>query len=678
MKRFTSIAFITLAIFLGVGAFAPVAYADCATGVEGVGADSGKCFDGEGNEIAGETPVEEAEATLTDPIDSAAARTQATSNDKTKADDGFGWIMTKIMTLFAWLLGVAAITLDISVYYTVVKMGNYINELSAIGIAWKVLRDFGNIVLIFGFLAIGITTILNTTVYGWSRKALPMLLLAAVFLNFSLFISQAVIDTGNLFATQFYTQINGGQPAGDKGFSVKEEGISNKIMGQVGLQTIYTAGNVNTDVFKASNSWVIGFMGIILFIVAAFVMFALAFILISRFVYLIYLIILSPLGFAGLAVPKLEGAAKKWWNDLFTQAATAPILLLLLYLALNVITDDGFLRGFGVGTSPDGWVGWIQRTSGTDNLAGFAGLLLSFLVSMGLLLFVVIASKKLSAFGGDWATKTAGKLSFGATAWAGRSSFGWGSQRTSELLRKTRFARVPVLGRAVIGGLDKASKATYDARGVKAFGGLSALKMGELGKPAEGGYRKWEEDKVKEREKYAKDLKQTGREKNAQTAAESQKKRSEEEIERIQNRYKPQIEEATEELRSANDALAQARAAGASTTVAEAEVARVKAARRALLDSQQAEIDPHKTATAVAQAEADAARTAPQVQYAKRIAGVPGWIFKRNKTARDNIIKEASKSKAEKDVDTLKDILERAARGAGGGTPPATPPPPTP
>ena len=91
-------------------------------------------------------------------------------------------------------------------------MGNYVNNLSAVGVTWRILRDLGNIIIIFGFLAIGITTILNVNWYGGKMKMLPMLLVSAVFLNFSLFITEAVIDTGNLFATQFYTQINGGPP----------------------------------------------------------------------------------------------------------------------------------------------------------------------------------------------------------------------------------------------------------------------------------------------------------------------------------------------------------------------------------------------------------------------------------------------------------------------------------
>ena len=153
--------------------------------------------------------------------------------------------MTWIMSLFAWLLGVAALTLNYAVLYTVVTMGDYVNNLSAVGVTWRILRDLGNIIIIFGFLAIGITTILNVNWYGGKMKMLPMLLVSAVFLNFSLFITEAVIDTGNLFATQFYTQINGGVSPTREALSgvtvgtfgsgsIGNEAISNAIMGQLG------------------------------------------------------------------------------------------------------------------------------------------------------------------------------------------------------------------------------------------------------------------------------------------------------------------------------------------------------------------------------------------------------------------------------------------------------------
>ena len=322
-----------------------------------------------------------------------------------------------IMMLFAWLVGVAALALDYAVYYTVVTMGTYVKNLTAIGVVWRILRDISNIALIFGFLAIGIATILDTEKFGWKTKMLPMLLIAAVFLNFSLFISEAVIDAGNMFATEFYTQINGGVlptaiPSGaiaSNGITLTptNEGISNRIMGQLGLQTIYNV-NTNTGLFKDSNSWLIGFMGIILFLITAFVMFSLAFILITRFIYLVFLIMLAPIGFAGLAIPMLSKYAGQWWSSLFEQTITAPVLLLMLYIALAVITDVHFLTGFGVANNgaASAWTSWAS----SGGVAGFSSMLLSFLVAMGLLLAVVVFAKKLGAAGSSWATKTAGKM----------------------------------------------------------------------------------------------------------------------------------------------------------------------------------------------------------------------------------------------------------------------------
>jgi hypothetical protein len=392
--------------------------------------------------------------------------------------------MIKIMTLFAWLTGVASVTLDTAVYYTVVKMGNYISNLSAIGVAWRILRDIGNIVLIFGFIAIGISIILNTERIGYGKKMLPTLLIAAVFLNFSLFISEAVIDAGNIFATQFYQQINGGNPAGATTFDpgsvagVSKEGISNKIMNQLGLQTLYGNAQTNQVVLKAGNTWVIGFMGILLFLITAFVMFSLAFILISRFVVLIFLIVVAPIGFAGLAVPKLESTAKEWWSMLFKQTITAPVLLLLLYVALAVITDAKFLTGFCSNADPthpcvaaaDGWL--------NNNFSGFASFIISFLIAMGLLVAVIMVSKKMGAIGASWATKWGGALSFGAAAYGTSAVLGGAARGLRYGVQ--RFAPNSTAGRYASRYLRRAENLRFDARSLPGVGlGLKTLGAGE-------------------------------------------------------------------------------------------------------------------------------------------------------------------------------------------------------
>ena len=143
--------------------------------------------DGSGSSLTNSGPttgIEDGSGSSLDTKAQAAAAKTATNNGKTE-EDAYNGIMIKIMSLFAWLLGVAAITLDNAVYYTVVTMGRFVQSLSAVGVTWRILRDIGNIMLIFGFLAIGISIILNTEKLGYGKKMLPMLLIAAVFLNFS-------------------------------------------------------------------------------------------------------------------------------------------------------------------------------------------------------------------------------------------------------------------------------------------------------------------------------------------------------------------------------------------------------------------------------------------------------------------------------------------------------------
>lgn len=513
MRRFLLSTLITLSLAIGATGAAPVAHAATEGSIcdftnpdtqDGI-IQNGKCVSNGTYGFKNTSDDIKANITANKAADAAAANTKTDFATDGKENAAYNSVMQYIMILFAWLVGVAAITLDNAVFYTVVTMGDYVKNLSAVGVAWRILRDVGNITLIFGFLAIGISIILNTERMGWGKKMLPMLLISAVFLNFSLFFAEVVIDSGNLFATQFYTQINGGQPAGAKNYSFAEvgnEGISNKIMAQLGLQTLYGKARTNTDVFKGANSWVIGFMGILLFIVTAFVMFSLAFILIARFIYLIYLIILAPVGFAGLAIPQLKGRADEWWAALFKQTITAPVLMLMLYIALAVITDVHFLTGFG--SNPDWW-GFVSTTNGQSNLTGFAGTILSFLVAMGLLMAVTIFASKLSAFGAGWATKTAGKLSFGVAAWGVNRTVGRAAYHAARAgyQSKTLNKIDAVTGRVISGTLNRAAKASFDVRGATIGGGLKGLSV-EAGEASKDGFAGARSRNIKEHEENAK------------------------------------------------------------------------------------------------------------------------------------------------------------------------------
>ena len=232
---------------------------------------------------------------------------------------------------------------------------------------------------------------------------------------------------------------------------------------------------------------VIGFMGILLFIVLAFVLFSLAFMLIARFVILVYLIILSPIAFAGFAVPQLAGKSKQWWDKLVEQTITAPILFLLLYIALRIITATQFLTGFnrGGGTDAD-WLGTI----GSTNVGGFASIFLSFLVAMGFLIMVVIQAKNLGAAGAGAVMNVANAAKSGATRFAmssakfaGRGALGvgrWGVNRS--------------VGR----GLHEASQGMMRNYGNTQLGRLAATALAQ----SEKGFKEAKEKSVKKHEEY--------------------------------------------------------------------------------------------------------------------------------------------------------------------------------
>lgn len=647
--------------------------------------------------------------------------TNSGSNPGLAIDSTMAKVMSWFMEIFALLLGVAAILLDNAVHYTVVTMGSYISSLSAIGVTWRIFRDIGNILLIFGFLAIGISTILNLEFYGWKTKLLPKLLISAIFLNFSLFVAEGVIDIGNLFATQFYTAINNGQPSSPKDLfdsaTIKNEGISNAVLNQLGLSTIYGKAISNNFLLSNSSTIFIGVLGIIVFMIAAFVFFSLSLILVTRFVYLVYLIIIAPIGFAGYAIPKLGDRAATWWHDLFDQALTAPILLLLLYVALAVITDTNFLS-FGSGTNarPD-WAAIIPTDSGTTNYAGFASIVLSFLIAMGLLLMVVWASRKLSAWGGDFATKAGGALSLGVTAMAARSTIGWASQRAGEGWRRSALSRAPVLGRAVSGVLDRGGRASFDIRGAKFAGGLKGGLGIEAGEAAKGGYKEWEKAKIKEREDYAASLeKTTGKfvglpympkkysevekakaaKQAAEAAVEAQKeleeghRRAADELKESQRRDLEPHNQAIQVAQRRRAQLESDRARGGTVTdaelatadqaIADAQSARTRVieeqrrAQAGLRDTQQAAAKTQKEKVEAAQKAQKEAEAAPSLKYANAISWVPlGWI-NRNKVAADHIKKKAAKSQSEKDMDSLRKVFEDGAKSIKeGGSAPAAP-----
>lgn len=445
-----------------------------------------------------------------------------------------GYIMEPFVAFFALLVYVGGVALNASAYFSIVQMGNLVNASSGLAIAWDLFRDLGNIVIVFGFIAVGITTILDLGQYN-AKRMLATLLIVALLMNFSSLIARGVIDVGNVVGLQFYKAINGGQlPTGN----VFDGGISDQFMQAVGLQGIYDAGALY-DAYESrleDQFFTFSLLIIILFTVTAFVFFSIAFLFIARFVILALLITVSPLAFAAMAIPRFNSMTGKWWTALINNTLVAPAVLLMLLVSLKIIQDENFLKM----TKGASWV-----DTGT---ASWAYLVISFGIVCGFFLASLLIAKQFSAFGASWATGLGGKIAFGATGFLGRQTLGRAGVAASQKFRSSRIGQTEMGRIAATYGIDKLGKASFDMRGGLGGGALKAMSV-NAGKAQSGGRAADDKARAKAQLEYSQSLKALPEDEKQTKKLERDQKELDKKYEQQENEAKAAFVEQRDQLR---------------------------------------------------------------------------------------------------------------------------------
>jgi len=323
-----------------------------------------------------------------------------------------------VLGIASFLLGIIGSAFNWVVINTIFDFGAIFGTSESMIIAWGVLRDVGNIVLLFGFILMGVLTILNLHDYP-VKKTIPGLIIFAVLLNFSLFASQVVIDVSNAFSSIFYEQASA-EPC-PAGTAVKEcvkndnAGISGIIVERAGLTSAYGISDAKAEAMNPATRGIV-FLGLALFLtVAAIVLLAATIMLVIRAVMLSFLMVVSPIGFAGMAIPPLKGLAKKWWQQLLKQAFYAPVFLLLIFVSLKL--TEGLSAGV---TDPEH--GLANALAGGS--FGGMGIIVTFMVVIGFMIASLLAAKELGAMGASFASNAAGAMVLGGMARATNATIG--------------------------------------------------------------------------------------------------------------------------------------------------------------------------------------------------------------------------------------------------------------
>lgn len=395
------------------------------------------------------------------------------------------FIVGIILKLVALLTGLAGIILNGVIYLTIVKVSENYSNIPAINEAWKVIRDIANMGFIFVLLYAAIMTILG--IGEDVKKLIVRIVVVAILINFSLFFTKIVIDASNVLAITFYDAIAPGALNTTGTFDLTQLGLSNAFMQHLSLTSLYkVAGNGQITI---PGIITIGVMGSIMLLVAAFVFFAVAIMLVIRYVILILVLILSPIAFIAVILPALKPQATKWKDALIGQAFFAPIYFMLTWVTLSVL--GGVMNSFqvAVGTTSGSVVSALNgiQTDADGNVvpnAGTFSMFLNFAVVIAFLIISLIIAKDWANKAGPgvagltkWAMGAAGGATLGMAGRFGRGTVGRAGAAVgeSEWLKK-RAEKGSMAARLTLAAGRKTGGASFDVRGTPLGGTLEAGK----------------------------------------------------------------------------------------------------------------------------------------------------------------------------------------------------------
>jgi len=311
---------------------------------------------------------------------------------------GVGTILLRISAFFMWL---AATLFNFVISYTIVNITTNLSHLGVITTAWTAFRDLANIFFIFILLYIAIATILQLETVN-TKKVLTSLVVVALLINFSLFFTQIIIDGSNIFALTFLSKITvNGQNLDNQANSTSftNNGLANAFLAPIGIGSLFgppsTVSPGNLPAFTKDSYGsvlLIAIFSSVVMFVLVFVFAVMSVLFLTRYVVLIFIMILSPLAFAGMILPKTKGMiSDEWWKTLFDQALFPPIFFILMWVVVAIISSKTFVNSQDL----SGWGGLFSNGSG-----GGINLVFNFAVIIAMLVASIIISKKSASSGG--------------------------------------------------------------------------------------------------------------------------------------------------------------------------------------------------------------------------------------------------------------------------------------
>lgn len=238
----------------------------------------------------------------------------------------FNWLLTGIQKLCGLLVqaGIHALSYAMDANFVKDMMGS-----QAVTESWRAIRDLCNLGFILTLLFSAFATIFQVKQYHIKTLILNIVLVA-LLINFSFPIVRFIVDLGNVPMYYIAQQMLGGKTTGN--IIAGESNVICGLLPHYGSCSEQSAWNY-ADTTDASDI----LASIIMLFILGITLLVLAILLLIRTIALSILLIFSPLGFIGLAVPPLKKYANEYWDDLTKYTMFGPIMLLMIAISVKLM-----------------------------------------------------------------------------------------------------------------------------------------------------------------------------------------------------------------------------------------------------------------------------------------------------------------------------------------------------
>lgn len=336
----------------------------------------------------------------------------------------FRWVSLQIGYLISYIAA-ALVSFAASLIQTIITMSGTLTASAIVREGFKITLNLANLGFVLVIIWIAFATILRVFDYE-IKRVIPSLIVAALLVNFSFAIAGIFIDFSNITGFFFL------KASAPENISAFADNLAYALNVQTLLDfqfgdTTELAGLLEVGTgFASSLASVI--MAAIFNVTLVITFFAVAFMLLVRYIVLTFLLILMPLAWVAWVIPELAGHWKEWWNTFFRWVFFLPAMMIFLYLSIFTSQTLGDL----IKTSSQNQLARqaVEKITNTpsETIVAF----LQIIVQIGLLIGGLIAANKfgisvasasiaLAGKARGWISGAAGKVGKGAAApWLNR------------------------------------------------------------------------------------------------------------------------------------------------------------------------------------------------------------------------------------------------------------------